>query len=166
MSAHASLGTGSAGSRSVLIEKRWEELHMMRMPNTILRWSVPAALAAVVGAGVLASAASAAAPSNTAAPTTSGAARQGTPLSAPTGTWTNSPTSFSYQWQRCATDGTGCGDITGASSKTYTLTSGDVTKTVRVIVTAGNTDGKTSVPSQPTAIVGSKNGPSNTVKPT
>jgi hypothetical protein len=125
-----------------------------------------AAVALVAAAGVFAAVASAAVPQNTAAPTISGTAKEGSTLTASTGTWTNSPTSFAYQWQRCASDGTGCGDVNGATDKTYTPTSGDVSHTARVVVTATNADGKASASSEPSAIVDSKNGPSNTVKPT
>jgi hypothetical protein len=129
-------------------------------------WGAAAAVALIAVAGVFAAVASAAAPQNTAAPTISGTAKEASTLTASAGTWTNSPTSFAYQWQRCATDGTGCGDINGATDKTYTPTSGDVSHTARVVVTATNADGKASTSSDPSAIVDSKNGPNNTVKPT
>ena len=50
--------------------------------------------------------AAAAPPENTTRPTLNGAAREGTTLTASRGTWANSPTSYAYTWQRCATDGT------------------------------------------------------------
>ncbi|HEY2073716.1 MAG TPA: hypothetical protein VGG88_09085 [Gaiellaceae bacterium] len=115
---------------------------------------------------VLAAAAAAAAPQNTTPPSISGTDRAGSTLTASDGTWSNSPASFTYQWQRCASDGTACGDITGAVSKTYTLATGDVGRTVRVAVTAVNTDGNTTADSAATDVVASKNGPTNTVKPT
>jgi hypothetical protein len=121
-------------------------------------------LVAAVGLAVVASA-SAAAPQNTTAPSISGTAKEGSTLTASDGTWSNSPTSFSYQWQRCASDGSGCGDITSATSKTYTLVTGDVGHTVRVVVTAINADGKASATSAASDVVASKNGPTNTVKP-
>src|SRR5690349_7729048 len=96
---------------------------------------------AVIGL-VIASVASAAVPQNTTAPSISGTAKEGSTLTASDGAWSNSPTSFTYQWQRCASDGSGCGDITSATSKTYTLVTGDVGHTVRVVVTAVNADGK------------------------
>lgn len=114
---------------------------------------------------MVASAASAAVPQNTASPTISGTTRDGSVLTASDGTWSNAPTSFTYQWQRCASDGTGCGDLTGATSKTYTLVTGDVGHTVRVVVAATNADGKASAKSAPTDVVASKNGPTDTVKP-
>ncbi|MDP9283564.1 MAG: hypothetical protein M3P41_01195, partial [Actinomycetota bacterium] len=123
---------------------------------------------AVVAAGLVgaaASARSAAAPQNTAAPQISGTARDGSTLTATNGTWSGAPTSFTYQWQRCATDGTSCGDITGATKQTYEVTSGDVSRTVRVAVTAQNADGKATANSNATDIVDSKSGPQNTVKP-
>ena len=117
-------------------------------------------------AAAVATARTTAAPANTAAPTISGDARAGSVLTATNGTWTNNPTSFTYKWQRCATDGTGCGDISKATLQTYTLVSGDIGHTVRIVVTAANADGKTSAPSATTEVVASKNGPTNTVKPT
>lgn len=122
------------------------------------------ALAAVV-TGILAAAASAAAPANTAPPTISGTPKEGSTLTAGDGTWANSPTSFTYQWQRCASDGRSCGDITAATTKTYVPTSGDVGQALRVAVTAVNADGKSSAVSDPTEPVGSKSGPDNTVRP-
>ena len=73
-----------------------------------------------VAAGIFATVAQAAAPANTSPPTISGTPKEGSTLTANDGTWTNNPTSFTYQWQRCASDGRSCGDITGAASKTYT----------------------------------------------
>ena len=124
-------------------------------------------LAAVVlaAAGIVTAAASAAAPANTASPTISGAPKAGSALTANEGTWTNSPTSYTYQWQRCASDGRSCGDISGATSKTYTPTTGDVGHALRVVVTAVNADGKASATSGATDPVNSANGPSNTVRP-
>jgi RHS repeat-associated protein len=46
-------------------------------------------------------AAFATAPGNTAPPTISGSAFVGSTLTGTTGSWANSPTSYSYQWQRC-----------------------------------------------------------------
>lgn len=124
------------------------------------------ASAAVAAVGlVLAAIASAAAPQSTAAPTITGTAKEGATLTAGDGTWSNGPTSFSYQWQRCASDGTGCGDLAAASAKTYVLVAGDVGHTVRVVVTASNADGKASATSAATDVVGSKNGPTNSVRP-
>jgi len=127
-----------------------------------------AAAITIAAAGILvavAAARSAAVPGNTAAPTISGDAKEGSTLTTTDGTWTNSPTSFAYKWQRCASDGTACADISGATSKTYTLVTGDVGHTDRVVVTASNADGKTSAPSAPTDVIGSKNGPTLAVKP-
>lgn len=123
------------------------------------------AVAIVVALGIFAGSAAAAAPQNTAAPTISGTAKEGSTLTAQEGTWSNTPTSFAYQWQRCASDGTGCGDINGAASKTYVPVTSDVGHTLRVVVTATNADGKASATSDSTDVIGAKNGPTNTVKP-
>jgi len=120
---------------------------------------------AAVAAGIFAAVAAAAAPVNTAPPTISGTQKEGSTLTTSDGTWTNNPTSFAYQWQRCASDGRSCGDITGASSKTYVPTSSDVGHALRSIVTAVNSDGRTAAVSSATDPVGSKSGPTNTVRP-
>ena len=127
--------------------------------------SVAAMIVACGAAGTVASARSAAAPQNTALPQISGTAKEGSTLTASNGTWTNTPTSFAYQWRRCACDGSACGDITGATKQTYTLVTADVGRTLRVAVTASNADGKTEATSEATDVVDSKSGPTNTVKP-
>jgi hypothetical protein len=124
-----------------------------------------AVMLALVAVGVLATAASAAPPQNTSSPSISGSPKVGSTQTADNGTWSNSPTSFDYQWQRCASDGTACGDITAATSKTYTAVSGDVGHALRVVVTATNAEGKASATSAPSDVIGSANGPTNNVKP-
>jgi hypothetical protein len=122
----------------------------------------------LVGAALITGAASArtsTAPRNTSSPTVTGTAREGNTLTAHNGGWANSPTSFTYQWQRCAPDGSGCTDIAGETKQTYTLASADVDHTLRVVVTATNADGSNSANSATTAAVSSKSAPINTVKP-
>jgi hypothetical protein len=80
-------------------------------------------------------------PSNTSPPTTSGSTTQGQTLSEGHGSWTNSPTSFSYQWEDCDAGGNSCSGIAGATGQTYTLTAADVGHTIRVQETAANADG-------------------------
>jgi hypothetical protein len=78
-------------------------------------------------------------PANTAAPGISGTSQIGQALTSSTGSWTNSPTSYSYQWQRCV--GTTCSNIASAASSTYALISADVGNTIKVVVTATNSGG-------------------------
>lgn len=130
------------------------------------RWKLAVVAALVAGAtGMFAAVASAAAPSNTSSPTISGTAKSGEKLTANNGTWSNSPTSFTYQWQRCASDGRSCGDINGATSQTYSVGSADVGHALRVTVTAANADGKASATSAATDPVNGANGPTNSVRP-
>ncbi len=132
-------------------------------------WRAIGVLAVMVvacgAAGAVALAQVAAAPANTNPPTIGGTAREGSTLTAGNGTWSNSPTTFAYQWRRCATDGTACGDISSATDKTYVPVTGDVSHTLRVVVIAANADGKTAATSEPTDVVDSKDGPTNSVKP-
>jgi hypothetical protein len=97
------------------------------------------------------------APSNSGAPTITGNAQEGQTLTANPGTWASSSNvSYAYQWQRCNTTGAACIDIASAKSQTYTVATADVGTTLRVVVTATNTDGSSSAPSSPTAVVTSK----------
>jgi len=126
-------------------------------------------LVVLVGAAFLtgvATARTAAVPQNTSPPTIGGTAREGNTVTARNGTWTNAPTSFAYQWQRCGADGTGCTDISGATNQTYTLASADADHTVRVQVTGKNADGQTTASSAPAAVVSSRSAPVNTGRPT
>lgn len=126
-----------------------------------------AALGALAGSGLAQGSAAQAnyAPTNTAPPVISGTAQAGQTLTAATGTWTFQTTpTYTYQWQRCNESGASCTSITGATSSTYVVQSADNTSTLRVVVTAQNTDGTTSATSAQTAVVGS-NAPSNTALP-
>lgn len=77
-------------------------------------------------------------PTNTSAPTISGAEQVGETLTADPGEWTNNPDSYAYQWQR--NDG-GWTNISGATSSTYLLDKEDEGLTVRVRVIAFNDGG-------------------------
>jgi hypothetical protein len=113
------------------------------------------------------SAATQAAPVNTVRPTLTGLARVGERLTAQNGTWDNSPTSFEYQWLRCASDGTSCIAVVGAELKRYTLVQADVGHRMRVRVTAVNVDGQASARSTPSDVVASNAAPlTNTTRPT
>ena len=108
-------------------------------------------------------------PSNTAAPAISGTTTQGQNLTTTNGTWTGSPTSYTYQWQDCDSSGSNCTNITGATASGYTLTSGDVNHTMRTVITATNAGGSTSATSAATALVASSgsssSAPVNTAAP-
>lgn len=99
-----------------------------------------------------------AAPRNTAAPTISGTTQIGQPLTAVEGSWTNLPTSFSYQWLRCDSSGNNCGAIGGATAKTYSASTGDVNGTLRVRVAARNSQGSDAATSGPSGVVGTGTG--------
>ncbi len=93
------------------------------------------------------------APTNSTLPTISGTAEEGKTLTATTGTWTGSPTSYTYQWQDCNTSGEACTNIGSATSSTYKLTASDVGHTLRVVLTATNTGGSTKAASAATGTV-------------
>lgn len=87
-------------------------------------------------------------PANTVAPVISGTLIVGQTLSATIGTWSNMAgynPSYGYQWQLSANGVSGWGNIAAATSSSYVLTSGEVTKYVRCVVTATNTGGAVAV---------------------
>ncbi|HEY6759185.1 MAG TPA: hypothetical protein VI318_06825, partial [Baekduia sp.] len=67
--------------------------------------------------------------------------------------WTNDPKSYTYAWQRCAADGTGCSAIAGETRANHVLTVADVGYTLRGAVTATNTEGSVAAVSAPTAVI-------------
>lgn len=96
---------------------------------------------------------SSSAPVNTSVPTISGTAQDGQTLAATAGAWSNSPTSFTYQWLRCDQNGNNCVNISGATSSTYRATSADVNRRLRVAVTAKNASGQNTATSASTNVV-------------
>jgi hypothetical protein len=120
------------------------------------------ALGAVFGQPGSGSAAVAAVPKNKTLPTISGTAEAGQTLTATHGTWTNSPTSFTYSWTRCDTSGNACAAIAGATGKTYNVTNTDVGHTLRVAVAAHNSSGAGHATSAPTTIVSTSGCPPGT----
>ncbi len=91
-------------------------------------------------------------PLNTAAPQLDGDARVGQTLTATTGTWLNSPTSYAFAWSRCDTGGGTC-TATGVTTASYPLTGADAGATLRATVTATNASGARTSSSPPSSIV-------------
>jgi thermitase len=83
-------------------------------------------------------------PVNTGLPAIAGTPQAGQTLTASSGSWTESPTGYEYQWQRCAASGAGCTAIPGAGSRTYVAGSGDIGSTLRVSVMASNSGGSSA----------------------
>ena len=92
------------------------------------------------------------APANTAPPTVTGTTQSGKTLTANVGSWTGNSLAYSYQWQRCDTQGATC-SVLHTATQTYPLTSPDVGHTLRVRVTASNGVGSQSVTSAQTSVI-------------
>jgi subtilisin family serine protease len=103
-------------------------------------------------------------PANTNLPAVTGTAQDGKTLQTTDGSWTNSPSSYAYQWLRCDSLGGSCAAISGATASSYTLVSADVGSTIRAKVTATNAAGSASAQSAQTAVVAAAP-PANTSPP-
>lgn len=132
-------------------------MHMRRHIRTMLPLGLAVTAAALAGALIggpgSGAAATQAAPTNQTPPTITGTPQVGSTLTAREGTWTGSPTTFTYSWRRCDADGGSCSAISGATDKTYVLKQVDQDNTLRVRVTARNTDGTGSATSVPSAMI-------------
>ena len=107
-----------------------------------------------------------AAPANTELPTITGTAVKDSTVVAGTGSWSGTaPISFTFQWQRCDEAGANCDPITGATNTTLVITSADVGKRLRVLVSASNADGAASALSAATSTVTASAKPVNTGEP-
>ena len=80
-------------------------------------------------------------PVTTAPPSVSGHTVQNETLTEAHGGWTNEPSSFTYQWERCSATGTECAPIGGATEQTYVLSLADVGHKLVVVETASNAGG-------------------------
>jgi hypothetical protein len=78
---------------------------------------------------------------NTSLPAVSGKAALNQTLTTSAGSWVTGGAPFSYQWQRCASNGTSCVSISGGTATTYKLTSADAGHVVRSTVRATNVNG-------------------------
>jgi hypothetical protein len=119
----------------------------------VLAVVVGVVLGAVFGQPGSGRAAAAAKPTPKTPPTISGTAEVGLTLVATHGTWTGTPTSYHYQWERCDTTGAACVDIGSATAKIYTPTASDIGHTLRVAVTAHNGSGSATASSAATGVV-------------
>jgi RHS repeat-associated protein len=109
----------------------------------LLATSRPSA-SAVAGSGV--------APVNTTVPALSSSSpTEGVSLSVTTGTWSNSPLSYSYQWEECS--GEVCAAILGATNRSYTPIYHAEAYSLRVQVTATDSDGSVAVSSNKSGTV-------------
>ena len=95
-------------------------------------------------------------------PFVSGTATSGQTLSLSANTWSGTPTpTISYQWMSCtqssgsisSTKPASCSEISGATSTSYTLTSGEVGKYILIQITATNSAGTVIRLTASTAIV-------------
>ena len=141
-------------SRSLVPTNNWmtRAFRLAGVPAGIaLMFAIAFALAGSAGAGT---STTAVAPSNTSPPTISGTATEGQVLTADAGTWSGTnPITYTYEWQRCDSNGGSCSKISGTTAATYTLKNPDVANTLRVVVTATNADGNRTATSVPTAVV-------------
>jgi hypothetical protein len=112
-------------------------------------------------------------PVNSVAPVVSGTETEDETLSCTTGTWSESPTSYTYQWYQAVLENPpsdndvvvdGNGDpltddpIVGATSSTYALQAGDVAERIFCIVTATNGIGSASEFSNVTGVIAAAGG--------
>jgi GH25 family lysozyme M1 (1,4-beta-N-acetylmuramidase) len=92
-------------------------------------------------------------PSNLKPPQILGTTQDGQVLTTSVGTWTGSPTTFTYRWRRCNASGASCIAIPHATSPRRTLTPDDIGSTLSLVVTATGAGGAASATTVPTPIV-------------
>jgi hypothetical protein len=74
-------------------------------------------------------------------------------LSISLGTWNGSNLVYSYRWKRCDSKGSNCAVISGATAKSYKLTSADLGSTLKGFLTATNSAGSLEVATPLSAVI-------------
>src|SRR5207248_2663507 len=92
-------------------------------------------------------------PANFSAPVLSGTAGEDQFLSTTVGLWTQNPTLYAYQWERCAANGSSCALIPGTGAPSYRISAADVAHTIRSYISAQNAHGSSTAVSAPTPVV-------------
>jgi hypothetical protein len=93
-------------------------------------------------------------PVNTVAPVIGGVAQAGQTLTISQGTWTGAqPITYTYGWQSCSSAGANCVAISGQTTNSYAVNSGDIGKTLRASVTGTNSGGGTVFTTPATVVV-------------
>jgi hypothetical protein len=92
----------------------------------------------------------------------------GDTLSTSNGTWSGSPTKFTYQWDRCDAvgDRQNCVPIAGANDQSYTATAADVNHRLHANVLATNADGTGKADTTASGVVAPAAPPTNRTRPT
>jgi hypothetical protein len=139
-----------------------------RMIRACAGAAVAVALAGLTASGALAQ--STAVPTQTSSPTLQGHVAQpfvGDTLTTSNGTWTGSPTKFTYQWDRCDAvgDRQNCVPIAGATNQSYTATAADVNHRLHANVMATNADGTGKADTKASGVVAAAAPPVNRTRP-
>ena len=136
----------------------WSDPHLIQFCKTLLSASTPPPASAIAASTV---------PTNTSPPTITdeqgnNPPKVGDTLHASTGSWTGSPTEYTYHWEDCKPAGSCNSNLLASTTPTYRLTEHDLGETLRVSVTAINAAGSSEpVPSPTTGVVakGTATGP-------
>ena len=94
-------------------------------------------------------------PTSLAPPALSGSTSEGGLITTSSGSWAGSQAAYAYSWERCAVADGSCETISGANDSSYTLTSADVGRTVRAVVTASNPFGTSAARTEASLVISS-----------
>jgi hypothetical protein len=103
---------------------------------------------------------------STAQPTVSGTPAAGQTLQVGTGTWSQPPSAFAYQWQRCNGNGRVCAAIAGAIAAAYAVTAADAGHALVAVVRATAGVSSESAWSTAARVAAAPTGPAASTRPT
>jgi hypothetical protein len=117
-----------------------------RVATVTLSSAGQVAASVTVGVSIVDAGVGATAPVNSVLPAVTGATTLGATLTCSTGTWSQSPTGYTYQWRRNGTP------ISGATANTRVITSDDQGQSLSCVVTATNAQGSSNATSNTVAV--------------